>query len=77
MYSSDVHKRLRDNFQATFEEGRDVPIERSTQQFMVLASGRLDALSGCYIFVRDDMADLMRRTDEIQRDNLYVQRRIT
>jgi hypothetical protein len=52
-------------------------IEDSTRQFMILASGRADALSGRYIHVKDDIADLLQRIDEIERENLYMQRRVT
>ena len=77
MTSANVHESRRERMQGVFDRGQDDPIEQSTQQFMILASGRLDALSGCYIHVQDDMDDLLRRAEEIQRDKLYMQRRVT
>ncbi|HEV2124996.1 MAG TPA: SDR family oxidoreductase [Chloroflexota bacterium] len=54
------------------EEGRGIPPERSAQLILSLASGRADSLSGRFISVNDDLDDLIRRAEEIQRDNHYV-----
>jgi NAD(P)-dependent dehydrogenase (short-subunit alcohol dehydrogenase family) len=40
-----------------------------------LASGRADALTGRVVDVRDDLDELVRRAEEIVRDDLYVLRR--
>jgi NAD(P)-dependent dehydrogenase (short-subunit alcohol dehydrogenase family) len=39
-----------------------------------LASGKADRLTGRFIHVLDDVADLLRRVDMIERDDLYVVR---
>ena len=57
-----------------FEEGRDAPIEQSVQLVLYLASGRADALSGCYISVGDDVTEMVQRAEEIRRDELYTLR---
>jgi len=75
--SPDVQSPLGGIFREMLDGGRDTPIERSTEQLMVIASGRLDALSGRYFHVNDDLDDLLTRTEEIERDNLYTQRRVT
>jgi NAD(P)-dependent dehydrogenase (short-subunit alcohol dehydrogenase family) len=51
-----------------------VPPERATQLVTFLASGRGDGLSGRYLSIADDVADLARRAEEIQRQNRYVLR---
>ena len=57
-----------------FEEGRDIPIERSVQLVLSLASGRADGLSGCTISVDDDVAEMVSRAEEIQQDELHTLR---
>jgi NAD(P)-dependent dehydrogenase (short-subunit alcohol dehydrogenase family) len=54
------------SFDQLFAEGRDTPIERSVQLVLALASGRADALSGCFLAVDDDLDALIARADEIQ-----------
>jgi hypothetical protein len=39
---------------------------------LFLVSGRADALSGRFIHAKDDEEALVRRMDEIRRDNLHV-----
>jgi hypothetical protein len=39
-----------------------------------LASGRADALSGCFINVRDDVTEMVQRADEIREGELYTLR---
>jgi hypothetical protein len=36
-----------------------------------LASGGADVLSGCFISVRYDVAELVQRADEIQQGQMY------
>ena len=38
---------------------------------LLLASGEADALSGCFISIHDDVAEMARRAEEIQRDDLH------
>jgi NAD(P)-dependent dehydrogenase (short-subunit alcohol dehydrogenase family) len=70
--SPEVPKETRDFFRAFLDEGRDTPIARSTQVLLFLVSGRADALSGRFIHAKDDEEALVRRMDEIRRDNLHV-----
>jgi NAD(P)-dependent dehydrogenase (short-subunit alcohol dehydrogenase family) len=51
-----------------------VPPERAAQLVTFLASGHGDGLSGRVLSVLDDVADLARRAEEIQRQGLYVLR---
>jgi len=61
-------------FTNSFAAGYDVPPERAADLVAFLASGKADALSGCYISVDDDLAELVRRAEEIQRDDLHTLR---
>jgi NAD(P)-dependent dehydrogenase (short-subunit alcohol dehydrogenase family) len=61
-------------FRKTLAAGRDVPPERTANLVVFLASGRADALSGCYISVTDDVADMVRRAQEIRQDALHTLR---
>lgn len=47
------------------------PVERAGELVVILASGEADALSGCFISIRDDVADMVSRADEIRRCELY------
>ncbi len=58
----------------SFAAGHDVPPERAADLVLFLASGKADALSGCFISVDDDLAEMVRRAEEIQRDDLYTLR---
>lgn len=52
-----------------------VPPERAAEAVVFLASGRADALTGRFIDVtRDDVAELVRRADEIVRNDLHAMR---
>ena len=59
-------------FRSLVREKRDVPIERSAQMLLFLASGRADALSGRFIRAQDDQEELVHRAEEIIRDDLHV-----
>jgi hypothetical protein len=48
--------------------------ERAGELSVFLASGRADALSGRFIHVLDDVHELVRRSEEIRQDDLYVLR---
>jgi NAD(P)-dependent dehydrogenase (short-subunit alcohol dehydrogenase family) len=52
--------------------GRAVPPERGARLVVDLAAGRADALTGCYVSVDDDVAALVARAEEIQRDDLHT-----
>lgn len=54
-----------------FGTEREVPLERGAQLVVTLASGRADGLTGRFISVRDDVEDLIRRGDDIRREDLY------
>jgi NAD(P)-dependent dehydrogenase (short-subunit alcohol dehydrogenase family) len=54
--------------------GEWLPAERAGALAVVLSSGRADALSGRFIHVLDDVEELVRRADEIRRDDLYALR---
>ena len=58
-------------FRKNIDEGRDVPPERAAELALLLASGKADAFSGCYISVEDDVAALVQRAEEIQENDLY------
>ena len=48
--------------------------ERVARLLVELASGRADALSGRFLHALDDLDDLLRRSEEIARDDLYALR---
>jgi NAD(P)-dependent dehydrogenase (short-subunit alcohol dehydrogenase family) len=52
----------------------DVPPERAAAVCVYLASGQADALSGHYVNVRADVAELVRRAEEIAGQDLYTLR---
>lgn len=58
-------------FRQTVEDGRDVPPERGADLVLRLASGRYDALSGCFLYIEDDLDLLLSHADRIQRERLY------
>ncbi len=53
-------------FEQLFAEGHDTPIERLVQLVVTLASGKADALSGCFLRVHDDLDALLVHADTIQ-----------
>ena len=57
-----------------FEDGLDTPVEQPVQLMLYLASGRADELSGCYVSVDDDVAEMVRRAQEIQKGELHTLR---
>jgi NAD(P)-dependent dehydrogenase (short-subunit alcohol dehydrogenase family) len=50
------------------------PPDRAADLCLFLASGRADALSGRYINVREDVQDLLRRAEQIQKEDLLTLR---
>ena len=58
-----------------FEAGGDTPIEHPVQLMLYLASGRADALSGCFVSAAtDDVAEMVRRAQDIQKGELHTLR---
>jgi NAD(P)-dependent dehydrogenase (short-subunit alcohol dehydrogenase family) len=55
-------------FRQLYAEGRDTPIERAVELVLALASGRADALSGCFLSVSDDLDTLVAQAETIQRE---------
>ena len=72
--SPEDEKWLRGMFRRNLAEGRDVPPERAAQLVLFLASGKADALSGCYFSVRYDLAEMVSRAEEIREGELYTLR---
>jgi NAD(P)-dependent dehydrogenase (short-subunit alcohol dehydrogenase family) len=72
--SPEWDKWLSGFFRKALAAGRDVPPERAANLVVYLASGRADALSGCYISVDDDAADMVRRAAEIRQEELHALR---
>ena len=70
--SPDVPNAVQAYFSSLLSQGRDVPIERSAQMLLFLVSGRADALSGRFIRAQDNEEELVRRVEEIRRDDLHV-----
>ena len=54
--------------------GSGQPPERAAELVLFLASGRADALSGCFISVGDDVAEMVSRAEEIQQNELHTLR---
>jgi NAD(P)-dependent dehydrogenase (short-subunit alcohol dehydrogenase family) len=72
--SPQAHLRVTTWIREHFDEIASVSMERPVRLVLLLASGGADALTGRYISVDDDLADLVRRAEEIQRNDLYVLR---
>jgi 3-oxoacyl-[acyl-carrier protein] reductase len=60
--------------QKFLDEGRDVPPEATADLVEYLASGRADALSGCLLSVRENWDEMVRRAEEIHREQMYTLR---
>lgn len=61
-------------FQQLFAEGLDTPIEQAVDLVVALASGRADALSGCFLDVDDDLEALLARAETIRREQRLMLR---
>lgn len=71
-----VHTVMADGMQMFKElpEEAWLPIERSAELCVALATGIADRLSGRYIHAEDNLTELIGRADEIVQDDLYVLR---
>ena len=69
---SDKNNRIVNVVQQAFAEGTDTPLDKAVEQFMFLASGRADVLSGRQIGVYDDPDQLLARVREVEERGLYV-----
>jgi NAD(P)-dependent dehydrogenase (short-subunit alcohol dehydrogenase family) len=71
---SEAGKKWLPWFRKLYDRGLDVPAEKAAQLVVQLATGRADALSGRFIDVSDDLANLLDRLEEVKRDDLYMLR---
>jgi NAD(P)-dependent dehydrogenase (short-subunit alcohol dehydrogenase family) len=55
-------------FEQLFAEDGDTPIEHAAAFVLAVASGRADALSGCYLSVDDDLEALAAQAEAIRRE---------
>ncbi|MFE0178683.1 SDR family NAD(P)-dependent oxidoreductase [Streptomyces sp. NPDC059002] len=69
-----VHTRLTASFAAKYPDMEWTPVEHSGWLVTDLASGRYDALHGRYLSVRDDLDRMLDRLEEIEKEELLVQR---
>ncbi|MEU6057087.1 SDR family oxidoreductase [Streptomyces sp. NPDC047097] len=69
-----VHTRLTESFADKYPDMEWTPVELSGRLVTDLASGRYDALHGRYLSVRDDLDRLLERIEDIEREELLVQR---
>jgi NAD(P)-dependent dehydrogenase (short-subunit alcohol dehydrogenase family) len=60
--------------EAKAREGQWLSPDRAAQLCVVLATGRADVLSGRFFGVNEDLDDLIRRAEQIERDDLYTLR---
>jgi NAD(P)-dependent dehydrogenase (short-subunit alcohol dehydrogenase family) len=74
LLSDEAKRYMPDMFEYASQEGSGVPPERAAELVLFLASGQADALSGCFISVDDDLTEMVRRAEEIQRDGLHTLR---
>jgi len=59
-------------FREIFDEGRDLPPERPAALMLALASGKADALTGCFIQPQDDLDSIIAAAGEIESRKLYT-----
>jgi NAD(P)-dependent dehydrogenase (short-subunit alcohol dehydrogenase family) len=76
VYHSEVVRQQAPHIQQWFHqlyaEKQDTPIEHSIRLVLFLASGKADTLSGRFISVDDDVNEMVRRVEEVQRADLYT-----
>jgi len=71
---SEAGKKWLPWFRKLFDRGRDVPADKAAQLVVQLAAGRADALTGCFLSVSDDFAEVLGRLEEVKRAGLYTLR---
>jgi NAD(P)-dependent dehydrogenase (short-subunit alcohol dehydrogenase family) len=72
--SDEAKKYLPDMYDYVSQGGSGVPPKRAAKPVLFLASGQVDALSGCFISVDDDVAEMVQRAEEIQQGGLHTLR---
>jgi NAD(P)-dependent dehydrogenase (short-subunit alcohol dehydrogenase family) len=55
-------------------KGLEAPPERCAELCVLLASGEADGLSGRFLSIFDDVADLARHAEQVQKDDTYALR---
>jgi 3-oxoacyl-[acyl-carrier protein] reductase len=60
--------------QKILDEGQDVTPDVVADLVLFLASGKADRLSGRLFSVNEDLEEILRRAEEVERDNLYLLR---
>jgi NAD(P)-dependent dehydrogenase (short-subunit alcohol dehydrogenase family) len=58
-------------FREIFDAGRDLPPERPAALLLALASGKADALSGCFLQPQDDLDAVIKAAAEVKQGKLY------
>ena len=53
-------------------EGKWQPVEMAGRLAVTLASGKYDVLTGRWVSPEDDLDDMLRRIEEVEKDGLYV-----
>jgi NAD(P)-dependent dehydrogenase (short-subunit alcohol dehydrogenase family) len=59
-------------FRMMYDEAPEDRPQKASELVLRLASGQVDALSGCYFTLQDNIEAMLDRADEIRRENLYV-----
>jgi NAD(P)-dependent dehydrogenase (short-subunit alcohol dehydrogenase family) len=60
--------------QKILDEGQDVTPDTVADLVLFLASGKADRLSGRLFSVNEDLEEIVRRAEDVERDNLYLLR---
>jgi hypothetical protein len=63
---------IQQSFAQHYEEGTYAPLKQSVNLVLLLALGQADALSGRFLSIEDDVQELVRRSAEIERADLYT-----
>jgi len=71
---SEAGKKWLPWFRKLFDRGRDASAEKAAQLVVQVASGRVDALSGRFLGISDELEKLLGRLEEIKRADLYTLR---
>jgi hypothetical protein len=60
--------------QKILDEGQDVRPQVVAELVLFLASGKADALNGRLFSVNEDLEEIVRRAEEVERGDLYLLR---